>query len=372
MTTDKIYPPHALARRSPPPASALPLLAACGGGGPATAARRAPAGRPAGSGRRSGDGSRRPRTSRSAAATIFADQKVVVTQPTAGRVQVLHRHLHPPGLPGRPASPTAPSTATATAAVLDRGRRRRAAARRTFAARRGPDHRHGRRDHPRPEPARATRQGGMRRASAGRAASAAGPAGRRAARAPRRSRSARTSAAIRVSSMISRWASEPPSRRTAAGQRGERVGGRGEQSPAASRPQGAGPAERRPRAGSGGRARRPSRASRPRPGRSSSASSVDRGVHARGTASRGARGASRPASAATRSRPGTSAASGVSAQRNSSEPVSTSARQPSAVLGPQLGVVPPADGVEVAEGQLVQRRVPGEVAEAVDRARRRR
>ena len=75
-------------------------------------------------------------------------------------------------------------------------------------------------------------------------------------------------------------------------------------------------------------------ASRSRPAASSERQQRDRGVHARGTASPGrssdVRGRPR---AATCSSPGTSAASGVSAQRNSSEPVSTSARQPSPCSG---------------------------------------
>ena len=68
----------------------------------------------------------------------------------------------------------------------------------------------------------------------------------------------------------------------------------------------------------------------------------------------------------TSSAEGTPVAPGVSDQRQSSEPESTRERQPRAGRGPQLVVVAAGDGGEVADGQLVQGRVPGEVLALVD------
>ena len=76
---------------------------------------------------------------------------------------------------------------------------------------------------------------------------------------------------------------------------------------------------------------------------------------------------SRPATAATSSMAGTWAAPGRDRPPEQQRPAVDERPAAEAVLRPQLRVVPPPDGVQVAQRQLVQGGVPGEVAQALGR-----
>ena len=184
-----------------------------------------------------------------------------------GRVQVLHRDLQPPGLHRVERLRRHHQLRLPRQQVLHRERRRRGGPG-DVPARRGADHRLGRRDQPglpgtsRRATSACTHSSRQRRSRGECRRSSRSSSSWRASS----SRSARTRAAIRVSSRISRWASEPPSRGWVRPARPGRPRPRSAvRRPAGPRP---GPGERRPHAGSGGRARRPTRpAGRGRAGR---------------------------------------------------------------------------------------------------------
>ena len=195
---------------------------------------------------------------------VFADQKVVVTQPTAGDFKCFTAVCTHQGCIVATVSDGTINCAChgSQYSIEDGDVEHRTG---DVPARRGGHHRQRRRDQPGLTAHRLDRM--HWRASAGRAGSAAGPAGRRAARAPRpagrraparRSGSPRGSPAGRPSRPAAGWGrparpARPRPRRTA----------RRRAAP------GPGPAEPPPRAGSGARGPRPSAASRSRPVRSS-------------------------------------------------------------------------------------------------------
>ena len=230
----------------------------------------------------------------------------------------------------------------------------------------GPDRHPGRRATGSRGPERACRPArGRSRASVGRAASAGGRAVRPARRGRRRSRPARSSAQIRVSSTSSRWASEPPSRGTSRHSRASRSAASEHRPSCSSTSARASGATTSRWVGCACRSGPVARAGAGRP-RSSSASSATAACMARnGVAGRSR--TSRPATSATSAMSGTRSAPGVIAQRNSSDPLSTSARQPRPCSGRSCASYRRRTAAEVAQRQLVQRRVPREVAQALGR-----
>ena len=291
---------------------ALPLLAACGGGSDGGS----------GSG---GSSDSRARAARAAPAvgggptvaasdvpvgggTVLGGPKVVVTQPTQGRLQGVHGDLHPPGLHRSARSRTARSSARATAASsrsrtgaglrpgsgpagVEEGLRRRAARSRSAEPGSGTTRRGGSaagRDAGRraPAPRRTGRRGAARRSGSPRRP-----------RAGRRCRRPATAAARQLGERVGAPDASPthqPQQRR--GQRGDHLDVRGSSRPAHER------------------------ASVASPSASSAAQQRDGGVHGHERASAGRAAGCSSTTASTSSMPGTAALPGVSAQRHSSEP----------------------------------------------------